>query len=63
MSTTTGLATWYPVDEIMVHTTCHLHIPLSRVENKTKEVATSVVMPGHVLQNSPIPVEYSKVFV
>jgi hypothetical protein len=49
MSTTTGLATWYPVDEIMVHTTCHLHIPLSRVENKTKEVATSVVMPGHVL--------------
>jgi hypothetical protein len=36
----TGLATWYPMDDIMVDTPCRLHIPLSRMENKTKEVVT-----------------------
>jgi hypothetical protein len=33
------------------------------VGNKTKEVATSVAMPRHVLHNNPIPVEYAKVLV
>jgi hypothetical protein len=33
------------------------------VENKTKEVAIGVVMPGCVFHNNPIPVEYAKVLV
>jgi hypothetical protein len=60
---TTDLGTWYHVDDIMVDTPCHLHIPLGRVGNKTKEVATGVVMPGRILHNNPIPVEYTKVLV
>jgi hypothetical protein len=36
---------------------------LGRVGNKTKEVATDVAMPGHVLHYNPIPVEYAKVLV
>jgi hypothetical protein len=63
MSSTTGLGTWYHVDDITVDTPYHLHIPLSRVENKTKEVATGVVMLGRVLYNNPIPVEDAKVLV
>jgi hypothetical protein len=31
-----GLGTWYPMDDITVDSPCYLHIPLSRVENKTK---------------------------
>jgi hypothetical protein len=27
MGSTTGLGTWYPVDDIMVDTSFHLHIP------------------------------------
>jgi hypothetical protein len=42
MGSTTGLATWYPMDDITVDTPCHLHIPLNRVGNKTKDVATGV---------------------
>jgi hypothetical protein len=63
MASTTGLGTWYPVDDIMVDTPCRLHIPLGRVENKTKDVATSVAMLGCVLHNNLIPVEYAKVLV
>jgi hypothetical protein len=63
MSSITGLGTWYPVDDIMIDMPCRLHIPLSRVENKTKEVATGVTMSGRVLHNNPIPVEYAKVLV
>jgi hypothetical protein len=63
MGSTTGLGTWYPVDDITVDTPCHLHILLSRVGNKTKEVATVVPMPGCVFHNNPIPVEYAKVLV
>jgi hypothetical protein len=40
-----------------------LHIPLGRVGNKTKEVATGVAMSGRALHNNPIPVEYAKVLV
>jgi hypothetical protein len=47
----------------MVDTFCCLHIRLSRVENKTKEVATGVAMPGRVFHNNPIAVEYAKVLV
>jgi hypothetical protein len=36
MGSMIGLATWYHVDDIMVGMPCHLHIPLSRVRNKTK---------------------------
>jgi hypothetical protein len=63
MGSTTGLSTWYPVDDIMVDSSCHLHIPLGRVRNKTKEVATGVAMPGRVLHNNTILVEYAKVLV
>jgi hypothetical protein len=63
MGSTIGLSTWYPVDDIMVDTPCRLHIPLNRVGNKTKEVTTGVVMPGRVLHNNPILVEYAKVLV
>jgi hypothetical protein len=63
MGSTTGLATWYPVDDITVDTPCCLRIPLNRVGNKTKEVVTSVVMAGHVFHNNPIPTEYAKVLV
>jgi hypothetical protein len=63
MGSMTGLGTWYPVDDTTVNTPCRLHIPLGRVGNKTKEVTTGVVMPGHVLHNNPILVEYVKVLV
>jgi hypothetical protein len=63
MGSMTALGTWYPVDDITVDMPCRLHTPLGRVENKTKEVATGVVMPGCVLHNNPIPVEYAKVLV
>jgi hypothetical protein len=63
MSSTTGLVTWYPVDDITVDTPCRFHIPLGRVRNKTKEVVTGVSMPGRVLHNDPIPVEYAKVLI
>jgi hypothetical protein len=42
---------------------CHLHIPLGRVGNKTKEVAIGVAMSGRVFHNNPIPVKYAKVLV
>jgi hypothetical protein len=63
MGSTIGLGTWYPVYDIMVDMPCRLHIPLSRVGNKTKEIATGVVMLERVLHNNPIPVEYAKVLV
>jgi hypothetical protein len=40
-----------------------LHIPLGRVGNKTKDVATGVAMQGRVLHNNPILVEYVMVLV
>jgi hypothetical protein len=63
MDSMTGLATWYPVNDITVDTPCHLHIPLGRVRNKTKEVTTDVAMPGRVFHNNPTPAEYAKVLV
>jgi hypothetical protein len=63
MGSTTGLGTWYPMDDIMIDTPCHLHIPLGRVGNKTKEVAIGVAMPGRVFHNNPILTEYAKVLV
>jgi hypothetical protein len=63
MSSTTCLVTWYSVDDIIVDTPCCLHISLSGVENKTKEVATAVAMSGRVFHNNPIPMEYAKVLV
>jgi hypothetical protein len=63
IDSTASVPTWYPIDDIMGDMPCHLHIPISRVENKTKEVAISVAMPGRVFHNNPIPAEYSKVLV
>jgi hypothetical protein len=63
MGSTIGLGSRYPVDDIMVDTPCTLHIPLNRVENKTKEVAIDVAMPGRVFHNIPISAEYAKVLV
>jgi hypothetical protein len=63
MGSTTGLGTWYPVDDITVDMSCRLHIPLGRVRNKTKEVAIGVVMSGRVFHNNPIPAECAKVLV
>jgi hypothetical protein len=51
------------MDDIMGDTPCRLHIPLGRVENKTKEVAIGVAMPERVFHNNPILVEYAKVLV
>jgi hypothetical protein len=63
MASTIGLGTWYPMTDIMVDMSCRLHIPLGRVGNKTKEVATTVAMPVRVFHNNPIPVEYVNVLV
>jgi hypothetical protein len=63
MGSTTGLGIWYHVDDITVDMTCHLHIPLGRVGNNTKEVATAVVMLRHIFHNNPIQAEYAKVLV
>jgi hypothetical protein len=63
MGSTTGLGTWYPMDDITIDMPCCLHIPLSRVGNKTKEVATDVAMLGRVFHNNPISTEYAKVLV
>jgi hypothetical protein len=63
MGSMTGLGACYPVDDTTVNMPCRLHIPLGRVGNKTKEVTTGVVMPGRVLHNNPILVEYVKVLV
>jgi hypothetical protein len=51
------------MDDITVYMPCHLHIPLGRVGNKTKVVATGVAMPGRVFHNNPIPAEYDKVLI
>jgi hypothetical protein len=63
IGSTTTLHTWYPMDDITGDTPCHLHIPLGRVGNKTKEVAIGVAMPGRVFHKNPIPTEYAKVLV
>jgi hypothetical protein len=63
MGSTIGLATWYLVDDITLDTPCRLHIPLGRVGNKTKEVATGVAMSGRVFHNNPILMEYATVLV
>jgi hypothetical protein len=54
---------WYPIDDIMGDTPCHLHIPLDRVRNKTKVVAIGVAMSGRIFHNNPIIAEYAKVLV
>jgi hypothetical protein len=58
-----AVPTWYPVDDITGDMPCHLHVPLDRVGNKTKEVAIGVAMLGRVFHNNPILVEYAKVLV
>jgi hypothetical protein len=63
MDSTTSLGTWYLVNDITVDTPCHLHIPLGRVGNKTKEVVIGVEMSGHIFHNNPTPTEYAKVLV
>jgi hypothetical protein len=63
IGSTAALPKWYPVDDIMGDTPCHLHIPLDRVGNKTKEVAIGVAMPRSVFHNNLIPTEYAKVLV
>jgi hypothetical protein len=63
IGSTTALHTWYPIDDIMDDTPCHLHIPLGRVGNKIKVVAIGVAMPGHIFHNNPILAEYAKVLV
>jgi hypothetical protein len=63
MGSTTGLGSWYPVDDITVNMPCRLHIPLGGVKNKTKEVVIGVVMSESVFHNNPIPIEYAKVLV
>jgi hypothetical protein len=63
MGNTTSLGTWYPMYDITADTPCGLHISLSRVGNKTKEVVIGVVMPGCVFHNNPNLPEYAKVLV
>jgi hypothetical protein len=50
-----ALRTLYHVDDITGDTPCCLHIPLGRVENKTKEVAIGVAMPVRIFHNNLIP--------
>jgi hypothetical protein len=38
MGSTTGLGTWYPMDDITVDMPCRLHIPLDRLETKQKRL-------------------------
>jgi hypothetical protein len=63
IGSTAVVPTWYPVDDIMGNIPCHLHIPIDRVGNKTKEVAIGVAMSGRVFHNNHIPTEYAKVLV
>jgi hypothetical protein len=63
MGSTTGLGTWYPVNDVTVDMPCRLHIPLGRMRNKTKEVVNGVTMSGRVFHNNLIPTEYAKVLV
>jgi hypothetical protein len=63
IGSTVGLHMWYPVNDITGDTLCRIHILLSKVGNKTKEVAIGLAMPGHVFHNNPIPAEYAKVLV
>jgi hypothetical protein len=58
-----AIPTWYPVDDITGDMPCRLHIPISGVGNKTKEVVIGVAMPERVFHNNPIPAEYAKVLV
>jgi hypothetical protein len=44
IGSTVALRMWYPIDDITGDTPCHLHIPLSRVGNKTKEDVIGVAM-------------------
>jgi hypothetical protein len=46
---------WYPIDDITGDMPCRLHIPISRVGKKIKEVAIDVAMPRHVFHNNSIP--------
>jgi hypothetical protein len=54
---------WYPINDITSDMPCRLHIPIGRVENKIKEVAIGVAIPGRVFHINPIPAEYAKVLV
>jgi hypothetical protein len=54
---------WYPIDDITGDMPYRLHIPLGKMENKTKEVVVGVAMPGRVFHNNPILAEYAKVLV
>jgi hypothetical protein len=60
---TAAVPAWNPVDDITGDMPCRLHISIGRLENKTKEVAIGVAMPGHVFHNNLIPAEYAKVLV
>jgi hypothetical protein len=63
IGSTIVVPTWYPIDDITGGTPCRLHIPISRVGNKTKEVTNGVAMPRRVFHNNLIPAEYAKVLV
>jgi hypothetical protein len=63
IGSTVALQTWYLVNDITSDMPCRLHIPLSRVGNKIKEVAIGVAMPRRVFHNNPILAEYAKVLV
>jgi hypothetical protein len=53
IGSTSAVPTWYPVDDITGDTPCHLHIPIGRLGNKTKEVAIDMAMPGRVFHTIP----------
>jgi hypothetical protein len=63
IGSTVAVPTWYPVDDITCDMPCHLHIPIGRVGNKTKEVAIGVALLGRVFHNNHIPAEFAKVLV
>jgi hypothetical protein len=63
IGSTAAVPMWYLVDDITGDTPCRLYNLISKVGNKTKEVAIGVAMSGHVFHNNPIPAEYAKVLV
>jgi hypothetical protein len=63
IGSTAAVPTWYPIDDITGDMHCRLHILLSRVGNKTKEVTIGVAMLRRVFHNNSIPAEYAKVLV
>jgi hypothetical protein len=59
----TGNKVCYPVDDITRHVPCTLVIRYGINNQRTKKVATGLVIPGHKFHGNDIPEEYCRVEV